>query len=83
MTNPFTRSGLPSGGFSYGLSDVVTVRWLHPGEAFVTPRGRTITDAAGQRVQQDNFHWYYFSSRKNSCTEELVNTGAVPEDFQP
>jgi hypothetical protein len=82
-TNPFAPSGLPSGGFSYGLSDVVTVRWLYPGEAFVTPRGGVITDGARQRVQQDNYHWYYFASRKNSCTEELVNTGAVPQDFQP
>jgi hypothetical protein len=83
MTNPFGPTGLPSGGFSFGESDVVTVRWLHPGEAFVTPRGATVDDGHGGRLVQDNLHWYFFSGKKNVCTEELVNTGAVPQNFQP
>ena len=83
MTNPFGPTGLPSGGFSYGLSDVATVRWLHPGEAFVTPRGGIVDDGHGGRLVQDNFHWYFFAGKKNVCTEELVNTGAVPTGFQP
>lgn len=83
-TNPFWPAGLPSGGFAYGLTDVAVVRWLYPGEAFVTPRGRgAIDDGRGGRIVQDNFHWYYFQGRENVCTEELVNTGAVPADFQP
>jgi hypothetical protein len=83
-TNPFGAAGLPSGGFAYGLADVAVVRWLHPGEAFVTPRGPgAIADGHGGRIVQDNFHWYYFHGRDNVCTEELVNTGAVPQNFQP
>ncbi len=61
MNNPTT---LESGGFSYNLSDVVTVRFLHPGEAFATPAG-----AAGQAM----YHWYYFHQAKNVCTEEWVH----------
>jgi hypothetical protein len=83
MTNPFGPTGLPSGGFSFGLSDVATVRWLHPGEAFVTPRGGVVDDGHGGRIVQDNLHWYYFAGKKNVCTEELVNTTAVPQNFQP
>jgi hypothetical protein len=83
-TNPFWPAGLPSGGFAYGLSDVAVVRWLYPGEAFVTPRGPgLVDDGRGGQILQDNFHWYYFHGRDNVCTEELVNTGAVPTDFQP
>jgi hypothetical protein len=72
-TTPFGPSGLPGGTFAYGLSDVAVVRWLHPGEAFVTPRG----------VGQDNYHWFYFNADHNVCTEEIVNNGAPPTDFQP
>jgi hypothetical protein len=73
-TTPFSANGLPGGGFAYGITDVATVRWLYPGEAFVVPRG----DSA-----HDNFHWYFFHGAKNVCTEELVNEGAVPTNFEP
>ena len=83
MTNPFGSSGLPSGGFAFNLSDVITVRWLFPGEAFITPRGGVVSDGHGGKIAQDNYHWYFFHGPKNVCTEELVNTGAVPTNFEP
>ena len=35
-TFPLAPSALASGSFAWGLSDVATIRWLYPGEAFVT-----------------------------------------------
>jgi hypothetical protein len=83
MTNPYAPVGLPSGGFAFGDSDVATFRWLFPGEAFITTRGAVVDDGQGGRLVQDNFHWYYFQGTKNVCTEEIVNTAAVPQNFQP
>ena len=54
----------PTGTFSYGLNDVATVRWVKPGEAFVTPRALD---------QHYNYHWYFFSNPKPVCTEEWVH----------
>ena len=61
---PLRPSELPSGGFAYGLTDVATVRWVRPGEAFVTPR------AVDDHV---NHHWYFFHGSKPVCTEEWVH----------
>jgi hypothetical protein len=59
---------LPSGAFSYGLSDVATFRWLRPGEAFITVKG--------------TYHWYFFAQDKDVCTEEIVNPpGQIPVGF--
>lgn len=67
-TVKFWPAGLPSGGFAYGLSDVAVIRWLHPGEAFVTPRGRgVVDDGRGGRIVQDNFHWYYFTAWRDGA----------------
>ena len=55
---------LPSGTYSYGLTDVATVRWVKPGEAFVTPRALD---------QHFNYHWYFFAGDKPVCTEEWVH----------
>ncbi|MGE5183876.1 MAG: carbohydrate-binding module family 20 domain-containing protein [Acidobacteriota bacterium] len=57
-------TALPSGGYAYGLTDVATVRWVKPGEAFVTPRGLD---------PQWNYHWYFFAGDKPVCTEEWVH----------
>jgi hypothetical protein len=54
----------PTGGFSYGLNDVATVRWVKPGEAFVTPKALD---------QHFNYHWYFFANPKPVCTEEWVH----------
>lgn len=54
----------PTGGFSYGLTDVATVRWVKPGEAFVTPKAVD---------QHFNYHWYFFAGDKPVCTEEWVH----------
>lgn len=62
--NPRPVSSLPGGGFSYGLNDVATVRWLLPGEDFVVGRGT---------AAQPNYHWYYFAQSQNVCTEEWVH----------
>lgn len=50
---------LPSGGLAWGLSDVATIRWLQPGEAFVTPRGA--------------FHWFAFSHARPTCAQIVVS----------
>ena len=71
MAMPLRASELPSGGFAYGLTDVATVRWVRPGEAFVTPR------AANDQV---NFHWYVFQGGKPVCTEEWVHP-CRPTDY--
>jgi hypothetical protein len=62
MSNPVAQ--LPSGGFAYNLSDVATVRFVQPGEAFITP--------VGSGAQQ-NFHWYFFQQDRDVCTEEWVH----------
>ena len=54
----------PTGGFSYGLPDVATVRWVKPGEAFVTPKALD---------SHFNYHWYFFAGAKPVCTEEWVH----------
>jgi hypothetical protein len=76
MNSPFTGT-IPGGGvFAYNLSDVAVVRWLHPGEAFITRKG----DAG-----HSNYHWYYFHQLTEVCTEEWVHP-TVPNhayDFAP
>jgi hypothetical protein len=79
MTNPVLPSKLPSGTFSYNLPDVVTVRFLKPGEAFTTRAGGFATDTDGQRYGQANFHWYFFQQDHNVCTEEWIHP-CVPGD---
>ena len=64
MAHPLPWSSLPSGGYAYNLDDVATVRWLRPGEAFVTPRATN---------DQFNYHWYFFHGDKPVCTEEWVH----------
>jgi hypothetical protein len=79
--NPWLPTKLPSGTFSYGLSDVATFRWLRPGEAFITTKGSWVEDA-GQWFEQSNYHWYFFAQDKDVCTEEIVNPpGQIPQDF--
>ncbi len=70
--NPVFPSALPSGGFSYNLTDVVTVRWLFPGEAFITPKGQWVPDG-GSWFDQSNYHWYFFQQAQHVCTEEWVH----------
>lgn len=70
MGNPYPAGQLPSGGFSYNLSDVASIRFLNPGEAFVTRRGS---------ASQPNYHWYFFNQPKEVCTEEWVHP-RVPND---
>lgn len=53
----------PSGSsFAYGLSDVATLRWLWPGEAFVTVAS----------ASKKNYHWFFFDFNREVCTEEWV-----------
>jgi hypothetical protein len=73
MANPWLESALPSGAFSYGLTDVITVRWLRAGEAFMTVKGSWVTDGNGRWYDQSNYHWYFFDQPNNVCTEEIVN----------
>ncbi len=51
--------GLGAGGFAWGLTDVVTVRWLAHGEAMVTPRG--------------GLHWLVATGARPSCGEIVVS----------
>jgi hypothetical protein len=82
LNNPWLPSAYPSGGPSYGLSDVATFRWLKPGEAFITPKGGWANDGAGHWFEQSNYHWYLFQQNKDVCTEEIVNApGQVPSNF--
>jgi hypothetical protein len=53
------------GAFAYGLQDIVTVRWLRPGEAMLTAAG--------------DFHWFYFQADREVCTEEWVHP-CVPSE---
>ena len=73
MSYPIPGSLLPSGGFAYNLSDVATVRFVQPGEAFITPSGGSFTDGNGTTWDQSNFHWYFFQQSRDVCTEELVH----------
>ncbi len=82
-TNPLAPSALGSGTFAWGLSDVATIRWLYPGEAFVTLRGGIERSESGETVERLNYHWFIFHQPKNVCTEEIVNLGAVPPAFDP
>lgn len=56
------RINPPSGGIAYGLNDVATLRWLWPGEAFVTVSS----------TRQKNYHWFFFDFPREVCTEEWV-----------
>ncbi|HEX8795821.1 MAG TPA: CBM20 domain-containing protein [Polyangiaceae bacterium] len=78
QANPLPASMLPTGGYSYGLTDIATVRFVHPGEAFITPRGGAVTDAQGQPWDQANYHWYFFQQAQDVCTEEWVSP-VVPD----
>jgi hypothetical protein len=80
--NPWLESHLPSGVFAYDLTDVITVRWLRPGEAFITTHGQWTTDGRGKWFDQSNYHWYFFHGDKDVCTEELINPpGLAANDF--
>jgi hypothetical protein len=68
--NDTSGKALPSGTYAYGLSDVATVRWLRPGEAFSTKRG-----TAGHA----NYHWFIFQQDREVVTEEWVHPH-VPND---
>ena len=58
----------PSGAAAFGLSDVVTIRQLKPGEALVTPIAY--------------FHWFFFPSDRPVCTEEWVHPAVPTNDNQ-
>ncbi len=73
QNNPLPAVLLPSGGFAYNLSDVATVRFVQPGEAFITPSGTSYVDATGQAWDQSNYHWYFFQQARPVCTEEWVH----------
>ncbi len=79
MSNPYLVSQLDSGGFAYNLTDVVVIRWLQPGEAFITRRGGSIDDGFGNTLPQTNYHWYFFHQAREVCTEEWVHP-TVPDD---
>jgi hypothetical protein len=82
MGNPWVESWLPSGKFSYNLTDVITVRFLKPGEAFITPAGAWVQDGKGGWYDQSNYHWYFFQQAQEVCTEELVTPrGGAPTGF--
>jgi hypothetical protein len=83
MSNPLLPSALPSGNLAYGNTDLVTVRWLMPGEAFVTPKGGTAYDR-GTAYDQSNYHWFFFQAAQEVCSEEIVTpAGAAPTGFDP
>jgi hypothetical protein len=80
--NPWLETQLPSGKFSYGLTDVATFRWLRPGEAFITTKGNWADDGMGHWFEQSNYHWYFFQQTRDVCTEEIVNPpGQIPDNF--
>jgi len=84
MGNPLLPSALPDGRFAYGNTDVITVRWLMPGEAFITPKGGAARDADGVTYDQSNYHWFFFQAAQEVCTEEIVTpAGAAPTGFDP
>jgi len=72
----------PEGGaqFAYKLTDVVTVRWLRPGEGLVTPAGeQTLKEGYGPTRGNPaipggrNYHWFYFHADREVCTQEWVH----------
>jgi hypothetical protein len=71
--NVWLESHLPSGRFAYGLTDVMTFRWLRPGEAFITIKGGWVNDGNGRWFETANYHWYFFHGQKDVCTEELIS----------
>jgi hypothetical protein len=73
MSNPYPASQLQTGAFAWGLADVITLRFLSPGEAFITPRNDTGVDRFGNAVEQINYHWYFFHQSRPVCTEEWVH----------
>src|SRR5260370_32369184 len=81
MNNPLPAPLLPSGGFAYNLSDVATVRFVQPGEAFITPVGTTWSDGNGNTYDQSNYHWYFFQQSQPVCTEEWVSPTRPTEAF--
>jgi hypothetical protein len=81
----------PSGEFAYQLTDVAVIRWLAPGEALVTGAGeQTWKEEAVWRVNGSNedrgmgpaggrnYHWFYFHSDREVCTQEWVHN-CVPD----
>ncbi|NDE18419.1 hypothetical protein EBZ80_26270 [bacterium] len=76
-----------NGEFAWGLTDVVTVRWLMPGEGLVTPAGdQTWAEDAPWRPRHDqdplrgtgadggrNYHWFIFQHDRFVCTQEWVH----------
>ncbi len=65
-----TGHAVPNGeSIAYGLSDVAVVRWLRPGEGFITAAGGP----------QPNLHWFFFQQDREVCTEEWV--GQCGTDF--
>lgn len=70
MNAPFTGTIPNGGGWAYNLSDVAVIRWLQPGEAFITRKGDS---------GHSNYHWYYFHQGTEVCTEEWVHP-TVPND---
>lgn len=65
----------PTGTFAYGLTDSITVRWLHPGEALVTTRGDSdwgYLPKASPSIKA-NFHWFFFDAPREVCTVEWVH----------
>ncbi|MCA1662830.1 MAG: hypothetical protein LC659_00885, partial [Myxococcales bacterium] len=73
QNNPLPAVLLPSGGFAYNLSDVATVRFVQPGEAFITASGGSYVDATGKPWDQSSYHWYFFQQERQVCTEEWVH----------
>jgi hypothetical protein len=73
QNNPLPAALLPSGGFAYNLSDLATLRFVQPGEAFITASGTSWVDATGKTWDQSNYHWYFFQQDRPVCTEEWVH----------
>ena len=52
---------------------MATLRFVQPGEAFITPMGSQLVDATGKTWDQSNYHWYFFQQDRPVCTEEWVH----------
>jgi hypothetical protein len=65
---PLAPSDLPSGSFAFGFSEVATLRWVRPGEAFVTPRSGMALDSHGALVRRANYHRVY-AGQQARCIE--------------
>lgn len=65
----------PGGSLAYGMTDVATIRWLRPGEAFVTPQGGSMWgyDQGKPQTITANYHWFIFQQPREVCTEEWVH----------